>query len=138
MAIENKGPPDASKLTRGGLITLLSGVFLSVMGAIIVNVALPSIKLEFAASPAAMSAVVAYYGLAYGVCLIIGSRLGDRYGRRRAFIVGLAVFTAASLLCGLAPSIAVLVGARIAQGLAAAVLFPQVLSIIRVNGGDEH
>lgn len=135
MTIESKTLPIS--LTQGGLISLLSGAFLSVMSAIIVNIALPSIKQEFSASPAAISAVVAYYGLAYGIFLIVGGRLGDRYGRRRAFIFGLAVFTVASLLCGLATSISVLIAARILQGIAAAVLFPQVLSIIRVSAANE-
>lgn len=135
MIIESKTLPIS--LTRGGLISLLGGAFLSVMSAIIVNIALPSIKQEFSASPAAVSAVVAYYGLAYGIFLIVGGRLGDRYGRRRAFILGLAVFTGASLLCGLATSIVVLIFARILQGLAAAVMFPQVLSIIRVSAANE-
>jgi EmrB/QacA subfamily drug resistance transporter len=137
MTTQSKVLFESSKLTRNGLIALLGGAFLSVMSAIIVNVALPSIQQEFAASPAAISAVVAYYGLAYGVFLIVGGRLGDRYGRRRAFIAGLAVFTVASLLCGLATSITILVGARILQGIAAAILFPQVLSIIRVSAGDD-
>jgi len=118
-------------------LALLSGASLSVMSAIIVNVALPSIQEEFSASSSAISSVVAYYGLAYGVLLIIGGRLGDRYGRRRAFTAGLAIFSLASLLCGLATSIAALVGGRILQGVAAAVLFPQVLSIIRVSAASE-
>lgn len=136
MTIESKSLPIS--LTQGGLISLLSGAFLSVMSAIIVNIALPSIKQEFSASPAAISAVVAYYGLAYGILLIVGGRLGDRYGRRRAFVIGLAVFTGASLLCGLATSVIILIFARILQGIAAAVLFPQVLSIIRVSAASEE
>ncbi|MET4247180.1 MFS transporter [Bradyrhizobium sp. LA6.7] len=137
MATQSKVQPDSSKLTHSGLVTLLSGAFLSVMSAIIVNVALPSIQEEFSASPPAISAVVAYYGLAYGVFLIVGGRLGDRYGRRRVFIAGLTIFTVASLLCGLATSITALVGGRILQGIAAAFLFPQVLSIIRVSAASD-
>ena len=82
--------------------------------------------------------VVAGYGLTFAAFLITAGRLGDQLGRRRMFSLGLALFTLASAACGLAPSPAVLVGARLAQGLAAALLSPQVLSIIGVvyNGPD--
>ena len=95
MVVQDRIQSDLSRLTRGALLALLSGASLSVMSAIIVNVALPSIQEEFSASSSAISSVVAYYGLAYGVLLIIGGRLGDRYGRRRAFTAGLAIFSGA-------------------------------------------
>jgi EmrB/QacA subfamily drug resistance transporter len=137
-AISSDARPGERELTTAGLIALLSGGVLSVMNAIIVNVAIPSIRNDFSASSAAIAAVVAYYGLAHGLMLITGGRLGDLFGRRRMFIAGLAAFTAASLLCGLATSIDMLVAARIAQGAAAAVMFPQVLSIIRVASANER
>jgi MFS family permease len=74
--------------------------------------------------------VVAGYGLAYAALLIIGGRLGDLYGRRRIFRLGLAVFTLASAVCGLAPTAASLIAARAAQGVGAALLAPQVLAIL--------
>ncbi len=120
-----------------GLVVLLSGVFLAVMNTFIVNVAIPSIQREFGASPSEISAVVAFYGLAYGCMLITGGRLGDLYGRRRMFVWGLSGFTATALVCGLATSAAMLIAARIGEGLAAAMMFPQILSIIRVTAGDE-
>ena len=76
--------------------------------------------------------MIAGYGLTFATFLITAGRLGDQLGRRRMFALGLAAFTLASAACGLAPSPAVLVGARLVQGLAAALLSPQVLSIIGV------
>ncbi|MFP3710739.1 MFS transporter, partial [Paraburkholderia sp. SIMBA_009] len=69
----------------------------------------------------------------YGVLLIAGSRLGDRHGRRRLFMLGMAGFALASALCGLAPDANTLIGARVLQGVAAAMLFPQVYALIRVS-----
>ncbi|AWT47084.1 MULTISPECIES: MFS transporter [Streptomyces] len=113
------------------LPTVLTGVFVTILDFFIVNVAIPSLQQDLRAGPTAVEWVVAGYGLAYGAGLILGGRLGDLYGRRRMFVVGLALFTAASLACGLAPDAGALVAARVAQGLAAALLSPQVLAIIR-------
>ncbi|SEE66817.1 drug resistance transporter, EmrB/QacA subfamily [Rhizobiales bacterium GAS191] len=126
------------KLGPAGLVVLLSGVFLAVMSTFIVNLAIPSIQRDLSASPSEMSAVVAYYGLAYGAMLITGGRLGDIYGRRGLFVLGLAGFTVSALICGLAGSVSILIGARIAEGIAAAAMFPQILSVIRVTSADEH
>lgn len=83
---------------------------------------------------------MAGYELAFGVLLITGGRLGDLFGRRRLFIIGMAGFTLASALCGLAPDAGFLIGARVLQGFAAALLFPQVYASIRVNfiGNDSR
>src|SRR5689334_9932283 len=105
----------AQEFTRSGLIVLLVGASLSVMSAMVVNVAVANIQKEFSASPAAIAAVVAYYGLAHGVFLITGGRLGDLYGRRRVFIAGLTAFSTASLLCALSTSIWTLIASRVAQ-----------------------
>lgn len=98
----------------------------------IVNVALPSIQTRLHASASAIEWVVAGYGLTFAVLLIAAGRLGDRYGRRRVFCVGLALFAVASALCGLAPTASVLVAARLVQGIGGALIAPNVLSIIGV------
>lgn len=115
---------------RAPLLVLLAGTFVTFLDFFIVNVALPSLSRSLHASPAAVQFVVASFALAFAVCLISGGRLGDRFGRRRIFAVGLAGFTVASAACGLAPSAAVLIGARAAQGVAAALMTPQVLATI--------
>ena len=93
----------------------------------IVNVAMPAMQSDLHAGTGAIEWVVAGYGLTFATFLITAGRLGDQLGRRRMFSLGLALFTLASAACGLAPSPAVLVGARLVQGLAAALLSPQVL-----------
>lgn len=116
---------------RGTLPTVLTGVFITILDFFIVNVAIPTTQRDLHAGSAAIEWVVAGYGLAYGSGLVLGGRLGDVFGRRRMFALGLALFTLASIACGLAPDAATLVTARVAQGAAAAVLSPQVLAVIR-------
>ncbi|WP_406091266.1 MFS transporter [Streptomyces sp. NBC_01013] len=115
----------------GTLPTVLAGVFITVLDFFIVNVAVPSTQHDLRAGPAAIEWVVAGYALAYGSGLILGGRLGDIYGRRRMFSLGIALFTLASIACGLAPTATTLIVARVVQGAAAALLSPQVLAIIR-------
>lgn len=98
----------------------------------IVNVAMPSIQSGLHTSSGAIEWVVAGYGLTTAVLLITAGRLGDRYGRRRTFCTGLALFTLSSAACGLAGSSEVLVAARLVQGCAAALMMPNILSIIGV------
>ena len=93
---------------------------------------MPAMQSDLHAGTGAIEWVIAGYGLTFATFLITAGRLGDQLGRRRMFSLGLALFTLASAACGLAPSPAVLVGARLVQGLAAALLSPQVLSIIGV------
>ncbi|MEV4620761.1 DHA2 family efflux MFS transporter permease subunit [Asanoa sp. NPDC049573] len=116
---------------RGVLPVLLTASFMTALDFFIVNVALADLQRDLRAGPAALQWVVAGFGLALAAGLITGGRLGDRYGRRRVFGAGLALFTAASVLCGLAPSAGFLVGARVLQGAAAALLMPQILAILR-------
>jgi len=120
-------------LTTAGLLTILLGAGLSVLDFFIVNIALPTIDETLNASPAMLELVVAAYGIAYGVLLVLGGRLGDTFGRRRLFLTGLALFTLTSLICGLAPTAGLLVAARAAQGAAAALMVPQVLSTIQAT-----
>src|SRR5881628_2488425 len=112
------------------LLVMLSGTFMVVLDFFIVNVALPSIQHELHAGSAALQWMVAGYGLATAVALISGGRLGDIHGRRRIFMLGIALFVIASALCGLAPTAAVLVVARIAQGASGALLLPQVTAML--------
>lgn len=111
-----------------GVLILLGGAFLPIMDFFITNVALPSINSSLHASPASLELVIAGYGVAYASLLVLGGRLGDRYGRHRLFLTALVGFVIASLACGLAPSIGLLIGARIVQGATAAMLIPQVLA----------
>ncbi|MEU4482462.1 MFS transporter [Micromonospora sp. NPDC023966] len=119
--------------SKAFLPVLLTSTFMTAIDAFIVNVALPAMQRDLHAGPAALEWVVAGYVLAVAAGLITGGRLGDRYGRRRVFGLGVALFTAASVLCGLAPTAGVLIGARVLQGLAAALLMPQVLAIVRTS-----
>ncbi|MFZ6769662.1 MFS transporter [Undibacterium sp. Di26W] len=109
---------------------MLSGTFMVVLDFFIINVALPSIQHDLHASASALQLIVIGYGLANAATLITGGRLGDIHGRRRLFIIGVGLFTLASAACGTAPNAAVLVAARIAQGVAGALLQPQVLAML--------
>jgi EmrB/QacA subfamily drug resistance transporter len=114
------------------LPVVLAGTFMVVLDFFIVNVAMPTMQADLRASAGAVEWVVAGYGLTFATLLITAGRLGDQVGRRRMFSIGLALFTIASAACGLAPTATALVVARLAQGVAAALLSPQVLSIIGV------
>jgi MFS family permease len=124
--------PDRSSPTLRplGLVILLLGLFLPLTDFFIVNVALPTIDRDLHASPGMLQLVVAGYGTAYAVLLVVGGRVGDAIGRRRLFVLGMSSFTVTSLACGLAPNALVLVLARAAEGAAAAMMLPQVLSTI--------
>jgi MFS family permease len=125
-------------LSGAGLATVLLGQSLPVIDFFIVNVALPTIDDTLHASTATLELVVAGYGIAYALLMVLGGRLGDAFGRRRLFLTGLAAFTVTSLICGLAPTATVLVLARIAQGGAAALMLPQVLSTIQATTSGER
>src|SRR6266581_8668218 len=96
-----------------------------IMDFFITNVALPSISTSLHASAPELELVIAGYGVAYAALLVLGGRLGDRYGRRRVFLGALVGFVLASLACGVAPSVGALIAARIVQGATAALLIPQ-------------
>ncbi|CCK30195.1 transmembrane efflux protein [Streptomyces davaonensis JCM 4913] len=114
-----------------GLFTVLLGAALPLIDFFIVNVALPTIAQDLAASESVLELVVAGYGVAYAVLLVLGGRLGDLFGRRRLFLGGMAAFGLTSLACGLAPTAWTLVAARVAQGAASAAMLPQVLATIQ-------
>ncbi|MFJ9456575.1 MFS transporter [Kitasatospora sp. NPDC101447] len=129
-------PPTAAPNTpatppRGLLPVVLTATFMTALDVFVVNVALPSLQADLGAGPAAVQWVMAGFSLALAAGLVTAGRLGDRYGRRRVFGLGLALFTLASAGCGFAPTAAALVGARVVQGLSAALMGPQVLAILR-------
>lgn len=115
------------------LAVLLLGQFMCIIDVLVVNVAMPSIGASLHASGASLQLVVGGYTIAYAMLLITGARLGDRYGRRRAYQAGVITFTAASLACALAPGSQLLVAFRFAQGAGAAALVPQVFSLIQLR-----
>jgi EmrB/QacA subfamily drug resistance transporter len=105
-------------------------MFMTVLDVSIVNVALPSIKTSLGVSDSTLEWVLVAYTITFGGLLLLGGRAADLLGRRRMFMVGLAVFAASSLACGLAGSIDVLIAARAVQGIGAAIISPATLSII--------
>src|SRR6185437_5912988 len=115
------------------LPVLLAGTFIALLDFFIVNVALPDIQGSLHAGASAVQFIVAGYGLALAAGLITAGRLGDLYGRRRMYVIGLALFTVASAACGIAPGADFLVGARVVQGAAAAMALPQILGIINTS-----
>lgn len=130
----------AGRGTRAGarrkqlvLVVVMAATFLSVLDVAIVNVAVPSIRADLHVGFGAVELVIAVYVLTWACLLVTGGRLGDVHGRRRLFLIGLVGFTAASALCGVAPSIGVLVAARAAQGVGGALMYPQVIAIIQVT-----
>jgi MFS family permease len=121
-----------------GLLVLLVSAALTMVDFFIVNVALASIGSDLHAPASTLEWVVAGYGGVYSILLVLGGRLGDLWGRRRIAVVGLIGFTATSAICGFAPSIGVLIAARVVQGASAALLLPQTLATIQaVTGGEQ-
>ncbi|QGG74529.1 MFS transporter [Pseudomonas syringae] len=115
------------------LAILLVGSFLPPLDYFIINIALPFIKADLRASDGMMQASVSIYAAAFALFLILGGRLGDSYGARRTFIVGMRGFAFASAACGMAGSDLVLVVGRFVQGLFAAIMAPQSLALIHAN-----
>jgi EmrB/QacA subfamily drug resistance transporter len=131
--LESKGAPAPTRDDRKRWLALLlvcAAQLMIVLDGTIVNVALPTIQSSLGFSEVSLSWVVNAYLLTFGGFLLLGGRAGDLFGRRRVFMVGLALFTLASLFCGLAGSQALLVAARAVQGLGGAIIAPAALSII--------
>ena len=132
--IEPGSPPTRAtardKLHLPTLLIMLTGVFMTALDVFIVNVAIPSAQHDLHAGDGAVQWIVAGFGLAVAAGVITAGRLGDLYGRRRMFSLGLGLFTFASAACGLAPTAGTLIAARVFQGAAAALLTPQVLAIL--------
>jgi EmrB/QacA subfamily drug resistance transporter len=120
--------PDNKKWWTLGAVSV--GLFMIMLDNTVVNVALPSIRSSLGMSISGLEWVVAGYALTFAAFMLIGGKLADFLGRRLVFLIGLGVFTGASLACGLASSGGVLIGARIVQGLGGAMMNPATLSII--------
>jgi EmrB/QacA subfamily drug resistance transporter len=129
-AIADIEPAVETRPSWGTLLVVLAGAFITGLDFFIVNVAIPSMQTELHAGPAAVQFVVAGFGLALASCLITGGRLGDLYGRRKMYGLGVLAFTIASVICGVAPTAGTLIAGRALQGVAAALLTPQVLAIL--------
>src|SRR3954452_4524874 len=131
--LKSKGAPAPDGNDRKRWLALLlvcAAQLMIVLDGTIVNVALPVIQSSLGFSEVSLSWVVNAYLLTFGGFLLLGGRAGDLFGRRRVFMVGLALFTLASLFCGLAGSQALLIAARAVQGLGGAIIAPAALSII--------
>ena len=130
-------PPDGRDpggTRRAPALTLLAtglGLFMVFLDATIVNVALPAIQSDFDVGESGVQWVVAAYSLTMGMFMMTSASLSDSYGRRRAFVLGIALFSVASLVCGIAPSLAVLNIARGLQGIGAAVV--NVASLAQIS-----
>ena len=137
--------PDTRWLVWGGMrtrifaeenrkwLTLASvsfGLFMIMLDNTVVNVALPSIQQDLDADLSELQWIVTGYALTFASLMLVGGKVADAYGRRRIFVTGIVVFTTASLLCGLATSSQMLIGARVLQGAGAALMNPATLSII--------
>jgi EmrB/QacA subfamily drug resistance transporter len=110
---------------------VLAAEIMDLLDSTIVNVAGPSLKEKLGASPSALQWVIGGYTLTLGAGLVLGGRLADRYSRRNIFLLGLASFTATSLLCAIAPNIEALIAFRLIQGFAGALVLPHVIGFIR-------
>src|SRR3954466_8327946 len=130
MTITEAGPQTTERSRWIALIVLSVGVLVIVPDATIVNVALPSIQEDLDFTQSNLAWVVNAYLIAFGGLLLLAGRLGDLIGQRRVFLIGLAVFTSASLVCALAQSQGMLIGARFVQGAGGALTSAVILGMI--------
>ena len=125
------GAPPADGHGWRAVAIVLVGAFMALLDTTIVNVALPSIRDGLHASSASLEWIVSGYALAYGLALVPGGRAGDRFGHKHLFLIGLTIFTLASVACGLAQTQGEIVAARIVQGLGAGLFFPSISATIQ-------
>jgi MFS family permease len=128
--------PRLSAAWRGFLVVLASAV-MDLLDSTIAQTAAPAIHRDLGGSYAALEWITAAYTLAMSATLLVGSRLGDAFGRRRVLLLGMTGFVGASALCALAPTSAALIVGRVVQGAMAAVMVPQGFGLIREIFGDE-
>jgi EmrB/QacA subfamily drug resistance transporter len=119
-----------SRTSRWTLLIVSIGLFMTVLDNLVVNVALATIHRDFGASVQSLEWIVNAYVLAYAVLLLTGAALGDRFGRKRMFTAGIALFTLSSAAAALAPSTGILIAARAVQGLGAAIVTPLTLTLL--------
>ena len=115
---------------RLGVLLPSVAFFMVTLDALVVVTALPTVRRELGGDPAGLQWIVNAYNLTFAAGIVTAAALGDRYGRRRTFLVGLAVFTVSSAACALAPTLALLIAFRAVQGLGAAVLAPVGLTLV--------
>lgn len=131
-AAEHHAATFTAKQKQLALLIVAFAFVMDLLDATIVNIAIPSIQTNLGASYAAIQWLIAGYSLTFALLLITGGRMGDVMGYKKIFMVGVAGFTVASLLAGIAPNIEFLVGARLLQGMMAALMVPQVMSLMQV------
>ncbi len=118
LAARRRPRPAGRRPTAGGAVAVvLVGAFMALLDTTIVNVALPSIRTGLHASAASLEWIVAGYALAYGLALVPAGRAGDRFGHKPLFLIGLTIFTLASVACGLSQNPGEIVTARVVQGI---------------------
>src|ERR1700686_5897856 len=120
------------------LVVTILGSSMAFIDSTVVNVALPVLQTELKATVADVQWVVETYALFLAALILVGGSLGDHFGRRRIFAMGIAVFTLASIWCGLSPTVLSLILARAVQGIGAALLVPGSLAIISASFSDEQ
>jgi EmrB/QacA subfamily drug resistance transporter len=130
VAAESAGVAYGSKPGRWVLLVAVLGSGMAFLDGTVVNVALPSIGRDLGASTSALQWISDGYLLSLASLILLGGSLGDRYGRRRIFVTGVILFSAASLLCALAPTVEILIAARVIQGVGGALLTPGSLAMI--------
>src|SRR4051794_14559363 len=118
---------------RWVLLATVLGSSLAFIDATVVNIALPSIGRSLGADAAGLQWTVNGYALSLAALILLGGSLGDRFGRKKMFLIGTGWFASASLLCGIAPSIELLIGARVLQGIGGALLTPGALAILEAS-----
>ncbi|WP_069161105.1 MFS transporter [Nocardia altamirensis] len=127
-------------LRTPGILLILACAFVPMMDTFIAGVALPGIRRDFAIEQgsALLSLVLVGYIATFGALLIVGGRIGDRFGRRRVLVASVAGFLVTSAICGAAPSFEILVGGRVLQGATAAFVMPQVLGLVTAHAGPRR
>src|ERR1700760_1506781 len=118
---------------RWVLLATVLGSSLAFIDATVVNIALPMIGRDLHSSAAGLQWTINGYALSLASLILLGGSLGDRFGRKRVYLIGVAWFAVASLLCGFAPTIEVLIGARVLQGIGGALLTPGALAILEAS-----
>lgn len=131
-------PQRAGHREWAALVVVLLAAFMGQVNLFAVNMVAPSLQADLGADFGQLQWVIGGYVLAYATGMVVAGRVGDRAGRRRVFLAGTVAFTGASIGCAVCPSVEWLIAARVAQGLAAALLMPQVLALVRATFTEQH